>query len=181
MRSGWDSNSIVAIEAGKLLEDIGIQAITLHARTTKQSYSGFSDWNLIKELKKELTIPVIGNGDVNSVEAFDKITNLTKCDAVMIGRGALGTPWIFEEVIANMNGMKFKKPSILDVTELCKEHISLLEENKSIIASVNLSKKHLNFYLKDFQNSSYWRKKIMLCDNTSKMKEILNQLYNENK
>ena len=98
IRAGWDSNSIVAIEAGKILEKCGLKAMTLHGRTTKQGYSGSSDWNLIKKLKNEINIPVIGNGDVSSISDFKKIVEETGCDAVMIGRAALGNPWIFEEI-----------------------------------------------------------------------------------
>ena len=174
IRAGWDSNNIVAIEAGLLLQEIGVNAITLHARTTKQSYSGSSDWNLIKELKNNLNIPLIGNGDVNSVSSFSKITKLTNCDAVMIGRASLGNPWIFEQIIQFINNEKYTNPSINDIINICLKHIALLENDKPGIASVNLSKKHLSYYLKNFKNSSNWRREIMRCNNTQSMKRILN-------
>ena len=176
MRSGWDSNNIVAIEAGLLLQELGIKAVTLHARTTKQSYSGFSDWELIAKLKETLSIPVIGNGDVNSIASYKQIKEISNCDAVMIGRGALGNPWIFKEIIHYIENKIFIKPTMCEIINTSLEHIELLNENKSIVASVNLSKKHLNFYLKNFKNSSLWRKKLMLCDNTEDMKKILNNL-----
>jgi len=179
MRSGWDSGNLVAIEAGILLESLGIQAITLHARTTKQSYSGSSDWNLIKELKNNLNIPVIGNGDVNSVSSYSKITKLTNCDAVMIGRASLGNPWIFQQIIQFINNEKYSNPSINDIIDICLKHIALLENDKPGIASVNLSKKHLSYYLKNFKNSSNWRKKIMRCNDTRSMKRNLNLILKE--
>ena len=180
MRSGWDSKSIVAIEAGLLLQKIGIKAVTLHARTTKQSYTGFSDWKLIKELKENLDIPVIGNGDVDSVDKYNQIKDLTNCDGVMIGRGALGNPWIFNQIISSINNKEYTSPSIRDIAEVCIAHITLLEESKNIKASVNLSKKHINFYLKNFKNSSSYRKRLMLTDNTDDMKIILKELLYNN-
>ena len=176
MRAGWDSNNIVAIEAGLILEEIGVKAITLHARTTKQSYSGKSDWNLIAKLKESLTIPVIGNGDVNSVKSFKQILDLTNCDGVMIGRAALGNPWIFKEIISYIENIDYKKPSIKNIIDVCIKHIKLLSLNKSEIASTNLSKKHINYYLRNFPNSSFWRKKLMVCDNVEDMNNILKDL-----
>jgi len=179
MRSGWDSNSIVAIDAGQLLEDLGIKAVTLHARTTKQSYSGKSNWELIGKLKDRLTIPVIGNGDVNSVESYINIKKISNCDAVMIGRGALGNPWLFNEIINYINNKKIIKPTINNIINTCIEHIDLLIKDKTTIGSVNLSKKHMNYYLKNFKNSSLWRKKLMQCENTDSMKLILYDLLEE--
>ena len=176
MRSGWDSNSIVTVEAGIILEEVGIKAVTLHARTTKQGYTGHSNWDLIKDLKESVSIPVIGNGDVTSIDSYNKIKNYTNCDAVMIGRGALGNPWIFKQIIDSINNKTTSKPSLKQIITTCKQHIKLLKENKSSIASVNLSKKHLNFYLKNFHNSSIYRKKLMLCDNTKDMLVILDEI-----
>ena len=179
MRSGWDSNSIVAIEAGLLLEELGIKAVTLHARTTKQSYSGYSDWELIGELKEKLSIPVIGNGDVNSIDSYNEIKKISNCDAVMIGRGALGNPWIFNEIINHIENKEFFRPTTCDIIHTCLEHVDLLHANKSLIASVNLSKKHLNYYLKNFKNSSHWRRELMLCNDTENMKKILKKILRE--
>ena len=106
MRSGWDSKNIVVVEAGKVLEESGISAVTLHGRTTKQGYTGYSNWDLIKLLKESVNIPVIGNGDVNSVDKYHEMIDYTKCDGGMIGRGALGNPWIFEQILNSLNGKK---------------------------------------------------------------------------
>lgn len=176
MRSGWDSNSIVTLEAGAILEEAGIKAITLHARTTKQGYTGHSNWDLIKDLKKNVSIPIIGNGDVTSIESYNKIKNYTKCDAVMIGRGALGNPWIFKQISESLNGEDITLPSLEDIILTCKTHIDLLDKNKSSIASVNLSKKHINYYLKSFHNSSNYRRELMMCDNVVDMHKILDSI-----
>ena len=177
IRAGWDKNSIVAVEAGILLEEIGISAITLHARTTKQGFTGFSDWSIIKKLKENLSIPVIGNGDVNNVDDYNKMINLTGCDAVMIGRGALGNPWIFRQIINNMNNAKdFPRVSLHEVIDTCINHIDLLKEYKNDITSTNLSKKHINFYIKGFKDSSSWRKKLMKQTSVSNMKKTLTEM-----
>jgi len=173
MRSGWDKNNIIIAEAGPILEDCGIQAITLHARTSKQLYSGSADWSLIKDLKNSVNIPVIGNGDVKSVEDYHLIKNETKCDAVMIGRAALGNPWIFENIKNSLNNKPQIDVSIKDIINTCLRHISLLEKYKSSIACLNLSKKHINYYLKNFKNSSNYRKELMRRDNINDIKNIL--------
>ena len=179
IRAGWDSNNIVAIEAGLLLQEIGVNAITLHARTTKQGFTGLSDWKIIKDLKNELYIPVIGNGDVKNVNDYINMIKYTKCDAVMIGRGALGNPWIFRDIVNHINNINHINISITDKINLCLYHISLLEKHKNEIACINLSKKHINFYIKNFDKSSDWRKKIMRMENINDIRIILNEMLLE--
>ncbi len=177
MRSGWDKNNIIISEAGPILEDCGIQAITLHARTSKQLYTGQADWNLIKELKKCVNIPVIGNGDVKSIHDYHAILKQTKCDAVMIGRAALGNPWIFKNIQNSVNNKPQISVQIKDIIKTCLKHISLLEKYKSSIACLNLSKKHINYYLKNFKNSSNYRKELMRCDDIDDIKKILADIF----
>jgi len=173
MRSGWDSNNIIIGEAGPILENAGIKAITLHARTSKQLYKGDANWNLIKNLKSTVNIPIIGNGDVTSVEKYNEIKSLTNCDAVMIGRGSLGNPWIFRDIINHIENRPSESVSVENIVETCLEHVDLLEQHKPGVACVNLSKKHINYYLKNFNNSSLYRKKIMHSDNILDIKSIL--------
>ena len=104
MRAGWSSDKIVSTEAGPRLEKLGVKAIALHPRTTKQSYKGSANWKLIKELKNAVTIPIIGNGDIKSSKDVFKMFTETGGDAVMIARAALGNPWFFKETIAHLNG-----------------------------------------------------------------------------
>ena len=176
MRAGWDMKSIVAVDAGILLEKIGVKAITLHARTTKQGFSGHSDWSIIKELKSNISIPVIGNGDVWNLKSFLSMIDETRCDAVMIGRGALGNPWIFKEIKNYYDDTLYNGKTMLDLIDVCIKHVVLLEENKNKVASINLSKKHLNFYIKNFTDSSLWRKKIMKSESIKDIKTILNNM-----
>ena len=173
MRAGWDSSNIVAVDAGVMLEKLGIKAVTLHARTTKQGYSGHSDWSIIKDLKDNVNIPIIGNGDVHNLDTFLKMRDSTNCDAVMIGRGALGNPWIFKEIKSYFDQEKYNEKSLYELVDVCKNHVALLEENKNEITCLNLSKKHLNFYIKNFSGSSKWRKDIMSCININEIKNVL--------
>jgi len=103
MRAGWDKHSIVIPEAGERLEKLGVTAITLHPRTANQKYTGKADWSLIRKLKQAITIPVIGNGDIQNSSDVDKMFSETSCDAIMIGRAALGNPWIFHELVSHFN------------------------------------------------------------------------------
>ncbi len=169
MRAGWDKNNIVSTDAGILLESIGVKAITLHGRTTSQQFSGTANWEYIKELKEAIKIPVIGNGDVATFEDYQKIREITGCDGVMIGRAALGNPWIFNNIINNNNN----RPSINEIKKVCLSHIDLLIKNKTEKVSLNLSKKHLSYYLRNFSQAGMYRKNIMRCE---KIAEVIKSI-----
>ena len=176
MRAGWNSDNIVSTKAGVLLESIGIKGIALHGRTTSQLFKGKADWNYIKELKEAVSIPVIGNGDITSYSDYCRMRDYTNCDAVMIGRGALGNPWIFNNIINKINNKNFKKENLELVVSTCIDHIKLLIEDKTEKVSVNLSKKHLSYYLKDFQNAGIYRKKIMASNNIQDILDTLSRI-----
>jgi len=172
MRSGWNMENIVSTDAGILLESIGIKAITLHARTTSQKFTGQANWQHIKDLKEAVNIPVIGNGDVSTFEDYQKMKEITGCDGVMIGRAALGNPWIFSNILNKNNN----KPSISEIKKICLEHIELLIKNKSEKVSLNLSKKHLSYYLKNFNQAGIYRKKVMRCDAINDVIKIIESI-----
>ena len=169
MRLGWDKQNIKCNEAGKLLEEAGIKAVTLHARTTSQQFTGNADWQYIKDLKECINIPVIGNGDVTSYDDYKKMIDYTNCDAVMIGRAALGNPWIFKKII----NKESKKTELGEIKKMCLEHVYLLSQDKSLPVAINLSKKHLSYYLKSFNGASNIRKEIM---KSNKLNEIISIL-----
>ena len=176
MRAGWDKDNIVSTKAGQLLESIGVKAITLHGRTTNQQFTGKANWNFIKDLKENVSIPVIGNGDVDNYADFIKMKNYTKCDAVMIGRGSLGRPWIFEKINNKQNDNEYPSKSLSDIIDVCLRHINLLIINKGEKVSLNLSKKHVSYYLKGFNNASKYRSEIMKCDNVLRVKSLLESI-----
>lgn len=154
-RKGWDEQSINALEFGKLMQEAGADAVTLHGRTREQYYSGTADWEIIKELKEKLTIPVIANGDITSFEAAEKILDITKADALMIGRGAQGNPFIFKEVNDYMESAILPKeisPKLKIDTAI--SHYKLALKYKTQHKAVTEMRKHLGWYLKGLKNSA---------------------------
>ena len=131
IRSGWDFNNINAVEVAKTVEKAGASAICVHPRTRSQGYSGKADWSIIKKVKENVSIPVIGNGDVKSPEDVKRMLDETNCDAVMIGRGILGNPWLIENSLRYLSGKYVKKISILDKIEMCLKHLTYLQELKN--------------------------------------------------
>ena len=174
MRAGWDQDKIVSTEAGIRLEKIGVKAITLHPRTTSQKFTGKANWDLIKELKESVSIPIIGNGDINSVDDYKRMIDTTGCDAVMIARGALGNPWIFKEINQYIKNNNIKNSITLkERVKICKKHYKLLKEDKNNHVCLNLTKKHFSWYLKGFNGAAEWRKKFMYSASTEEVEEHL--------
>ena len=154
-RKGWDEQSINALEFGKLMQEAGADAVTLHGRTREQYYSGTADWEIIKELKEKLTIPVIANGDITSFEVAERILDITKADALMIGRGAQGNPFIFKEVNDYMESAILPKkicPKLKIDTAI--SHYKLALKYKTQHKAVTEMRKHLGWYLKGLKNSA---------------------------
>ena len=177
MRAGWDSQSIVVPEVGERLENIGIKAITLHPRTTKQSYKGDADWSLIKLLKESTNIPVIGNGDIKTPEDVIRMFEKTSCDGVMVGRSSLGNPWFFKQAVALFEGKKIEgEPTLEDKVNCCRQHfIKMIEWHGERIA-VNLMKKHFGWYIRGFQDSSTIRKALVSAQDKYTIFSILDSV-----
>ena len=131
IRAGWSEREIVALEVGKLAEDLGVDAITLHPRTRVQGFSGKADWHLIGQLKSHLRIPVIGNGDVLTAEDALRMRTETGCDGVMIGRGALSNPWVFRQIFELENGLPRTVPDVHAKYQLIKDYFELLFEEQT--------------------------------------------------
>ena len=176
MRAGWNSEGIVSTEAGINLEKIGVKAITLHPRTTVQMYKGSANWDLIKELKDNVKIPVIGNGDVKSIDDINRMFSHTKCDGIMIGRAALGNPWFFTQIKKYLLNEDFEEITIDERLEICKKHLELLVQTHGEVVGSNNMKKHFAWYFKGLKSASMYRKKFVLAKNYSEMKDILSNI-----
>lgn len=174
MRAGWDNDSIIIPSAGRRLEDIGVKAITLHPRTTTQKYRGKANWDYIKILKESISIPVIGNGDICSLDDAKRMFDETNCDAIMIARAAQGNPWFFNEINSFLIGSPLPSPpTLIDVANTCQRHFDLLVLNKGLIVGSNLMRKHFGNYIKGFPGAANLRQKLITSDSPEMIKTEL--------
>lgn len=167
IRSGWDEKNINAIEVALACEQAGAKAIFIHARTRKQGYSGQADWNIIKKVKEAVSIPVIGNGDIKSCYDAKRMLTETNCDAVMIGRGALGNPWLIKECVDYLE--KGLEPQIISLKEkiaMMKKNILNLVADKNEYVAVLELRTQLMYYLKGLNNVK--ELKLAICKATTK-------------
>lgn len=172
-RKGWDKEHVVAKEVAKIAEEVGISAITIHGRTRSEFYSGKADWEIIKEIKQSVNIPVIGNGDVVDEETAYQMFEQTGVDGIMIGRGAFGNPWIFRNIKHFLEtGEKLPQPTNEEKLEIMKQHIELAVQEKGDIAVKEL-RKHIAWYTKNLKNSSEFRNSINVIEDKQ---ELINKL-----
>lgn len=180
IRSGWDSSSINAVEVAKAIEKAGAKAITVHGRTRAQGYSGKADWSIIKKVKENVHIPVIGNGDVTSCYLAKEMLEYTKCDAVMIGRGVLGNPWLIKECVQYLQDGTLPKPvSYRERMAMLKRHFQLLVDDKNEKVALLEIRMHALWYIKGMPNCA--KIKNELCGSQSKEKffEIIDNYLKE--
>ena len=176
IRKGWDLEHIVAVEFAQMAEHLGISAITIHGRTRSEYYSGQADLDIIKKVKENVKIPVIGNGDIVDEESALKMFEYTGVDGIMVGRATLGHPWIFSKIIHYLEtGEKLPEISNNTKLEIIKKHISLELEQKPEIVAIKELRKHISAYTKNLKNSSEFRNKINKIENKQ---ELLNELNN---
>ncbi len=154
MRIGWDKEHIVAVELAKILEQVGVSSITIHGRTRDEYYSGLADWDIIKKVKESVSIPVIGNGDIKSVQDAEKIFKQTNVDGIMIGRASIGNPWIFEDIINYLSGKDLKEVSKEDKLKIIIEHINLQVSQNGEETAVKQMRKHISYYIKNMKEAS---------------------------
>ncbi len=176
IRSGWDSDSINAITVAKRIEEAGASAVTVHARTRVQGYSGVACWQIIKEVKENVSIPVIGNGDVKSCFDAKKMLDETGCDLVMIGRACLGNPWIFKECVCYLeSGTVLDKPTVKERIDMCLLHfdnlLDLMDERRAILEA----RSHFLWYLKPIKESKELRNQLLKINDKE---QIINLLVN---
>lgn len=178
MRTGCDADNIVVVEAAKIAEKAGASAITVHGRTRSQYYSGEADWNIIKQVKESVSIPVIGNGDVTSREIAKKRLEQSGVDAIMIGRGAFGNPWIFRETVQYLqNGICIQKPTNEEKYETILKHLGLEIEEKGENIAVKEMRKHISAYTKSMPDSSSFRSKINTLETAEEVRKCLKEYF----
>lgn len=186
IRSGWDSSNINAVLVAKICEEAGAKAICVHGRTRSQGYSGKVDLDIIKKVKESVSIPVIGNGDIDSIESAIKMFEYTGVDAIMIGRGVLGNPWLIKQLVNYFEkGIIIDKPTYIDRLDMCKKHLNYLLEIKNEKISVLEMRSHISWYIKGLPKSTEIKRDLFtitdakgLISLLDKYKNILDKEYN---
>lgn len=174
IRKGWDDNNINAVEIAKIAEASGISALAIHGRTREQYYSGKADWDVIAKIKESINIPVIGNGDVFEVEDAINMINKTNCDAIMIGRGAQGNPWIFKRINHYMKtGEILPEPTGEEKINTALKHLKLAIDEHGEYVAVREMRKHIAWYLKGLRGSARLRDEINKIES---YEEVVNKL-----
>jgi nifR3 family TIM-barrel protein len=181
-RLGWDENTKYIVEVAERLQDVGIKAISIHGRTRKQMYKGDADWTLIGEVKNNpnMHIPVFGNGDVNSPEKVAEVKDKYGVDGVMLGRVAIGYPWIFNEIKHYLKtGSHLAPPTIEDRVIACKQHLKHSIEWKGQILGIAEMKRHYTNYFKGIPHFKDYRIKMVTSDNPEEVHAILDTVAKE--
>lgn len=181
IRSGWDDRSINALEVAKTIERAGASAITIHPRTRSQGYSGKANWDIIKLIKQNVSIPVIGNGDIKTCYDAKRMLDETGCDAVMIGRGTLGNPWLIKECVDYLEkGIEPKEVKISDKINMIKRHLELLLETKPYKVAMLEIRSHASWYLKGIKNGKELKEKIFKTQTKEELLNILDEYLKNN-
>ena len=174
IRSGWDKDHINAVEVARVCEKAGASAICVHPRTRNQRYEGLSDWNIIKEVKSNVSIPVIGNGDIKSIYDAKRMLDETGCDAVMIGRAALGNPWLIKDIVEYLeNGNECNAITKDEKIDMCIKHMNYLLEFKPEKTAILEMRSHIAWYLKGLNGSNDVKREIFKSTTKKEVLEIL--------
>ena len=177
IRKGFDESHVNAVEIAKIAEASGAAAVAVHGRTREQYYSGKADWDIIRQVKEAVKIPVIGNGDVTSAESADAIMRETGCDGVMIGRGAQGNPWIFHQILHWMEtGEHEAKPTLEEVKQMILKHAALLVQEKGVYTGMREMRKHVAWYTTGYPHSAKLRARVNEITSLEELTGLLEQL-----
>ena len=179
IRKGWDKEHIVAVELAKIAEKNGISAITVHGRTRTEFFSGNVDLEIIRKVKEAVDIPVIGNGNIVDEESALEMFEKTGVDGIMIGRGALGNPWIFRNINHFLEtGEKLPVPTPQEKCNAMKRHIELAIKNKGEFVAIHEIRKHISWYTKNLPNASEFRNSVNHCENSEELLKMIDKYFN---
>ena len=174
IRKGFDEDHINAVEIARIAEACGASAVTVHGRTREQYYHGRADWDIIRQVKEAVDIPVIGNGDVVSPASAEEMLSQTGCDGVMIGRGARGNPWIFRQILHWMKtGEEEERPPVEEVKAMILRHARLLAEYKGMYTGIREMRKHVAWYTAGFPNSSRLRAEVNKVESLDELEDLI--------
>jgi len=180
IRKGWDKGNVNAVEFAKMAEEAGASAIGVHGRTRTQMYSGKADWDIIREVKKELKVPVLANGDVFSADAAERILNYTGADIAMIARGAMGDPWLFEQAEAKLDGKAVPKhPPVGKRAETALRQFEIAAEQKGEKIACLEARKHYAWYLRGVPHSGYFKEQISKATTMDDLRTITEGIKRE--
>lgn len=175
-RKGFTEETANAVEIAKIAQESGAAAVAVHGRTREQFYSGEADWDIIRQVKEAVSIPVIGNGDVTDVDSYLKMKEVTGCDAVMIGRAAKGNPWVFQQIATYINtGERIARPELPEVVEMMLRHARMMVDFKGEYTGIREMRKHLAWYTQGYPGSSKLRGKVSEVENYSDIEQLLAQ------
>ncbi|MDW7738433.1 MAG: tRNA dihydrouridine synthase DusB [Bacillota bacterium] len=176
LRKGWNEYFTNVVDVARRAEAEGIGAVTVHGRTVEQGYSGRADWDSITAVKAALTIPVIGNGDINSPQAAEAMFRYTGCDGIMIGRAARGNPWIFNSVRAKLEGKpEPQEPTLTEIVHMIYKHFMLLNNFKGEILAAREMRRHANWYIRGIPGAAAIRHKLTAITSYDELKAILEE------
>jgi len=184
IRRGFDEAHVNAVEMAKIAEDAGAAAIAVHGRTREQYYSGKADWEIIAKVKEAVSIPVIGNGDVDSPQKARQMLEQTGCDGIMVARAARGNPWIFREIVSYLDsGTIPERPSVPEVVDTILRHGKMLVEYKGEYVAIREMRKHISWYTQGYPHSADFRRTVNVMENIGEMETCMRDFldtYGEN-
>lgn len=177
IRSGWDGENLNYLEIGRIAQEEGVDAITLHARTRSQGFAGVSDWSHLRQLKETLAIPVIGSGDIFTADDGLRMLSESGCDAIMIGRGGYGNPWLLAELAARLQGQLWQAPNVEERGEVAHQHLDLALELLGERRTLGEMRKHLCWYARSFAGAAIFRQSINRAEEIATMHTLIDDFF----